>query len=282
MCGAIQIGSAKCWECLNGQCSGTKPKPPPAQKNMCTCNGEISYVYGACPRCDKPSGSTSCFAKDVGTACRLVDSSASAIAAFEACYHQDAQPLSAAVLVLMAELQAGDRVLSTTPKGELTTTTVVAIQHQSVDTFAEMLTFHMADGASVSMTPDHALFVDSMLVAAADVQVGSNLTGGDGHAAVVVERITRGAGAIVNPVTASGTLLASDGHGTPILAASHPIWIAPFVLHSLFARTLVNAAVGYVGDVDTFVGALGLDLGKLAASLGVVALALKMPKAASK
>ena len=121
-----------------------------------------------------------------------------------------------------------------------------------------MLTFHTAAGA-VSMTPDHAVFADGQLVAAAQVKVGSLLSTG------AVKRITKGEAAIINPVTASGTIVA-DG----VLAASNPLWIASLTVDAPLARAVVNAVLYAVGDVDSV--AAGFVKVAVTAFLGAAAL----------
>ena len=193
-------------------------------------------------------GSPSCFAKLMTTACLL----SSACAPFE-CKQ-----------VLMADLAVGDLVL-TAAAGVLAATTVIAVQHKAVDTIAEMLTFDMADGTSVSMTPDHAIFADGQLVAAAEAKVGSTLTNTEGDS-VAVERITKSEGAIINAVTASGTILA-DG----VLAASNPLWVASLTVDAPIARAVVNAVLYAVGDVDS----IAAGFVKVAATLALAAAALR-------
>lgn len=156
----------------------------------------------------------------------------------------------------MAELVPGDLVL-----GRNGATTVVAVQHKAIDTVAEMLTFHTSQGASVSMTADHGLFVDGALVAAADAKVGSLLSAG------VVERITKHQGKIINAVTEDGTVVA-DG----VLAASNPMWIASLTIDAPLTRTLVNMALYAAGDVDS----VGMGVGTVLFKLAVAALAAMM------
>ena len=163
----------------------------------------------------------------------------------------------------MADLAAGDLVLTATSEGALAATTVVAVQHKAVDTVAEMLTFDTADGASVSMTADHAVFVGGRLVAAAEAKVGSTLTNAKGETAIV-KRITKSEGAIINPVTSSGTIFA-DG----ILAASNPLWIASLTVDAPLTRAIVNVVLYAVGDVDS----IAAGSAKVAASAAVAALA---------
>ena len=155
----------------------------------------------------------------------------------------------------MADLVPFDVVL-----GRDGPTTVVAVQHNAVDTLAEMLTLHTADGSSVSMTPNHAVFVDGELVAAADAKIGSTLSTG------IVTKITKGEASIINAVTASGTIVA-DG----IVAASNPMWIASLTVDAPLTRAVVNAVLYAVGDVDSVTAGCA----KVAATLAGAALAAK-------
>ena len=198
--------------------------------------------------------SNPCFAKESTTACMYSSSKAE-------CEN-----------VLMVDLAPGDLVL-----GRDGATRVVSVQHKAVDTIAEMLTFHTADGASVSMTPDHALFVDGALVAAAEAEVGATLTNAKGEA-TTIKRIVKGSSAIINAVTADGTVVANG-----VLAASNPLWIASLTVDAPLTRTVVNAAIFAAGDVDSVGAGVGSVLTQLAASLaiGVLALNLKARKASA-
>jgi hypothetical protein len=220
-------------------------------------------------------GDDTCFAKEASTAC-LVFGDAAPTAAYAQCYEGAAE--EGAKLVLMKELAAGDRVLSMA-EGALAITRVVVNQHVNADKSAPMLTLHTSQGA-VSMTPDHAVFVDGALVAASEAKVGSVLTNAQGE--VAIKRITKSDAAIVNPVTASGTILASDA-SAPVLAASHPIWIAPLMVESTVARSVANAALYFVGnsvETSSRTGFVALLLAKAAATLAVVGLVTR--KASSK
>ncbi len=204
--------------------SGPSPSSSPA----------LPSSPGPGPSGPSPSSSP-CFAKETTTACHLSSTAA-------ACDR-----------VLLADLVPGDLVL-----GRDGATTVVAVQHKAVDTLAEMLTFHTTDGASVSMTPDHGLFVDGALMAAADAKVGSTLSAG------TITRITKGKATIINAVTADGTIIA-DG----ILAASNPLWIAALTVDAPITRALVNAALYAAGDVDSVGAGFVAVLSKTAATLVV-------------
>jgi len=218
-----------------------------------TTGGDTSTTTGA-PSSSTTGGTSSgkkdCFARDT-TACFL------------------ASPLAECEHVLMADLAVGDLVL-----GREGATRVLANQHKAVESFAEMLTFVMADGATVSMTPTHGLWVDGTLAAAADVKVGSLVTNAQGES-VVVKRIATASKSIINPVTADGTIIASG-----ILAASNPSWIAALTVDAPVARAVVNTVLYAVGDVDS----IEAGCAKVTAAIAIAAIASKLLKsrAASK
>ena len=162
--------------------------------------------------------------------------------------------------VLMTDLVSGDLVL-----GRNGATRVIAVHHKNNHDparVAPMLNFHMRGRGKVSMTPDHGIFSDGKLVAASEVFVGSVLSGGK------VERITKSMAGIVNPVTADATIVA-DG----VLAASHPFAVAKDLIDAPTMRTILNACMYSVGDVDGFAEA-GFIAGDFAARLGILAASL--------
>ena len=187
-----------------------------------------------------------------------------------ACYSQQDVDASAE-LVLMADLVSGDRVLTATVDGAAFVTRVVANQHAAADKSSEMLTLLTTGGTSVSLTPDHALWIDGKLAAAAEAKVGSLLSSGR-----VVERVTTTAAAtVINSVTISGTILASDAGGAPILTATHPIWIAGLVDSSFAARAVVTAAAFVAGDVGSVsAGVIGVCV-KLGATLAIARMVIR-------
>jgi hypothetical protein len=156
---------------------------------------------------------------------------------------------------MLASLKAGDRVLTAdATSGALGITHVLVNQHASAagsddPATSALLRLHTSDGAVLTLTPDHALYVDGALAAARDVTIGSALTTIDAIATIVTRITPLPGGPVVNPTTASGTILASD-HGAPLLAASHPIWIAPLLLASPTARTLANVALSLAGHLE--------------------------------
>lgn len=226
--------------------------------NNCCNTKPLPGSIGSC--CDKDT--KSCFAKDSTMACLVTEPIAPPEAAFEQCYEgvkgRDAK------LVLMADLTAGDVVLTTSASGALATTRIIANQHKWVDDRSPMLTIQTTDGSVISMTHDHALFVDGELAAASDVAAGSVLTTAHGGRTTVATVRSAVDAPVINPVTAEGSLLASD-QGAPILAASHPMWVAPLVLESVVARFLVNRALAVAGDVGSLSGGAASVLSKLAA-----------------
>ena len=198
--------------------------------------------------------------------------------AYEACYSH-ATSATGAERVKMSDLTAGDSIL-TIADGALDATRVLVNQHSGTEIKATVMTVHTSDGATLSLTPDHALFVDGKLAAAHTATRGSLLINARGET-VTVTRVTQSAKAerVVNPVTASGTLLASD-RGEPLLAAAHPAWIAEaalmypsYSLSSLLAYafpTVVQAT--YDSIVEPLVAPVAQHLPAFSAALPTSAL----------
>ncbi len=201
----------------------------------CKCVDRVTCWY-------KPSdfGSSTCFDKASTTACHLASPTAE-------CNH-----------VLMADLAVGDLVL-----GREGATTVLAVQHKAVDTRADMITLHTADGGVLSLTHDHALFVDGVLRAAREAKVGATLTNALGQP-TRIKRIVKGEGLIVNAVTCDGTIVANG-----LLAASNPLSIASLTVDKPLLRAVVNAVIFVAGDVDS----VASGAATVAATLAFAALA---------
>lgn len=165
----------------------------------------------------------------------------------------------------MADLVPGDLVL-----GRDGPTTVIAVQHKSIDTVAEMLTISTTSGTSVSMTPDHALYVDGALVRAADATVGALIIESNGEL-TPIKRITKSKATIINAVTASGTIIADH-----VVVASNPFWIASVTVDAPVLRAVVNAAIHLAGDVESLSAGCAVVLCKICtATLAVGAFALR-------
>jgi len=189
-----------------------------AQVNL----GSMSYRCSILP----------CFSREVSTACLMSDLTAPAQSAYDQCFG-DATETTGASRVLMTELRAGDHVLTVDPaSGEPVATRIVVNQHiKPSNVVSEVLTVHHADG-SIAVTPDHVVSVDGEFASANTIAPGSTLAmpTAEGHLRrVAVEAVTKSTGGIINPLTASGTILAATD-GAAVLASAYPDWIASFML----------------------------------------------------
>lgn len=183
----------------------------------------------------------SCFARDSSTACRRLDAAASPAFAYDACYNAVSSSAAAAASgaaerVPMARLRAGDRVLTADVEGSLTFTRVIVTQHSMATPMltSPMLTLTTGAGTSLTLTPDHALYLDGLLQPASAATAGATLTDAHGKP-VAIRKVTHlHDQAVINPMTASATILASDkdAAGPPVLAASHPMWVAAALVDS--------------------------------------------------
>jgi len=187
-----------------------------------------------------------CFAKDTTTACRVADAAAAPADAYGACW-EAANP-AIAERVLMAELSAGDVVLTgSRDDGALAFTRVLVNEKRAADVASAVLTLETASGEALSLTADHALFLDGRLAAAGAAQVGATLTTPRGASAIT--RISARTTSVVNPITLAGTILAADGSRAPLLATTAQMWIAPFMvespLYSLLVRLSLSSAASY-------------------------------------
>merc|ERR1719149_163795 len=73
-----------------------------------------------------------------------------------------------------------------------------------------------------SLTPDHVLELDGEWAPAREAKAGSRLSNGR-----TVERVTDARSGIINPLTASGTILANG-----VVASVYPEWISTHMLSS--------------------------------------------------
>jgi hypothetical protein len=168
---------------------------------------------------------------DDGDPCKLQSPSAvSPVEAYRMCY-SGANGGDAAILVLMKTLAAGDIVLAANADtGALSIERVIVNQHRAHTRMSSFVELHHSAG-TLTLTPDHVLLVNGAFAAARDAKPGSTLTLA-GNKGAVVQRVTLTHGAVINPVTASGTVMAADGAGEPVIAATHPEWSAPFMMSS--------------------------------------------------
>lgn len=120
----------------------------------------------------------------------------------------------------MTELTAGDFVLS----GKAEVSRVLFNQHAQVSQAAPTVTISHAEG-SLSLTADHVLLADGEFVAAREVKAGAVLSSGAKVTAVAPSTHT-----IINPITANSKILAAGLEGAPVVASTHPAWIAELLM----------------------------------------------------
>jgi hypothetical protein len=155
----------------------------------------------------------------------------------------------------MADLSAGD-IVATDHGLER----VVLNQHKSDGQWAELMRIETADGAAITVTPDHVIAIDGTFVAAAEAAIGRSLSAG------TIAKVTRvAAGPVINPITSSGTILVADvDGGAPVLASTYPHYIAsfllslptfPFIGTQLLSRLAPSALQGFYERVELAVAA---------------------------
>ena len=134
----------------------------------------------------------------------------------------------------MADLIAGDVVVSASDDLEPALTRVVVNQHARSDITSPMVELVHSEG-SLSLTPDHVLFLDGKFTPARLAKPGAALSP---RATVLAAHGSTDSG-IVNPITASSRILAAGaGGGQPVLASTHPEWIAEYLLTSSYPLPL--------------------------------------------
>jgi len=144
----------------------------------------------------------------------------------------------------MTSLTAGDRVLSGLPGGDLTVSRVITNQHLlPVPRLSTLLTIHF-DGGSLTVTPDHMLYIDHSLHPARAATVGSWLDDAKGGVRRV-SAVTMVAGAIINPHTTAGTIVAAGAVGAPILATTYGEWIAD-AMPAITVQATISHAISLV------------------------------------
>jgi len=188
-----------------------------------------------------------CFDRST-TACRVTSTMTTSETAYAACFnHHPAskeEPLLAE-RVPMTELRSGDRVLSHTD-GTKMIDHVLFNQHvKATRSHTPMLRLVLEEGDSeLRVTPDHVIMVDGKWQPARMAVAGSSLTNADGKF-VRVRSVSLVTGGVINPVTASGTILAAGKEGSPFLASTYGEWIADRVLprtaHSFLSEVLITA-----------------------------------------
>jgi len=229
--GTVELGSTSTVTTLSGDGASSVTVTQFTSTNPLVTGTGTGNGTGNTPTTTASGGDDApCFDRDQTTACRLLDASLAPTAAFSRCFGDS--PTEGAERVLMADLVAGDLVLSDAS----TTTRVVVNQHVPEPAVtAHLLTLEHATG-SLSLTPDHVIFVDGSFLPARAASPGSTLSGG-----AVVMRVSHGHGAVINPITASGKILAAGLNGTPVVAATANEWAADALLSPFAAYSLAFA-----------------------------------------
>jgi len=135
----------------------------------------------------------------------------------------------AATRAPMSELAAGDTVLSDAD----TAARVVVNQHKIEDGKASLLITLTHARGSLALTPDHVLELDGKFMPAREAHVGAALSNG-----AVIEAISHSRGGIINPITATGKILAAAATGEPVVAATGNEWLADVMLSAYPKYTL--------------------------------------------
>jgi len=142
----------------------------------------------------------------------------------------------------MVDLVSGDAVATSAGIER-----VVLSQHREASLVAELVRIETSEGAAITVTSDHVLFIDGAFVPAARAAVGSTLSTG------IVSKLVRTSGLVVNPITPSGTILTADTSAPTrsLLAATHPEWIASFLLSSPLFPAVATRALSHIAPVTT-------------------------------
>ena len=209
------------------------PAPPPGA--FAPGSGTLENPSGQHLTAGAASDPSNCFGADASLACRLIAPTATADAAYAACFGGGANaPTRPAELVSLRALASGDRVLTATvADGTPFVDRVIFTQHATGTVSAPLLRIEMANGAALTVTADHAIIANGELIAAAHVPVGARLS----MASSVVAVTPIPSATVINPITTSGTLLVADATAAatkpvPVLSPTHPIWIAPAMLRA--------------------------------------------------
>jgi len=142
------------------------------------------------------------------------------------CFGRDTTAmLASGETVPMISLQSGDLVHDSPD----TITRVIVNQHKKAAHLSSPLLEVEHARGTLRISPDHVISVDGVFVAAREATVGSTLTGSSAVTSDLitseVARVTPTTGGVINPLTASGKIMA-DG----ILATTYPEWIAGYML----------------------------------------------------
>mmetsp|Transcript_36886 Transcript_36886/g.73573 ORF Transcript_36886/g.73573 Transcript_36886/m.73573 type:complete len:604 (-) Transcript_36886:481-2292(-) len=193
-----------------------------------------------------------CFSAQSTHACKVVSSIIPASTAHSLCFDRSGGAITGnstelVHLLPMTELGAGDTVLSMDMNGRLVFDHVLVNMHMHDQRKAQMVHLHHSNG-TVSMTLDHMLWLCGRgLVAAGEVRMW-DLIMGNGHC-YAIHAIEYSNEDIINPITLSGFILATDKGGQPVLSSVISRGSMKYLLAS-----------NYRFFQGTFIGALSLLL----------------------
>lgn len=127
----------------------------------------------------------------------------------------------------MSDLVAGDLVATV-----LGLERVIVNQHKTSSDSATLLKLKTASATTISVTPDHVIHLNGRFAPAAEASVGDRISvlSETTISEIAIVSISVITSKVVNPVTPSGTILAVENGGEPVLASTHPEWIAHFLL----------------------------------------------------
>ena len=169
--------------------------------------------------------SNPCFGRDM-FACRILDPLLHPAIAYRRCFESSIDRGIAPVgaeKVPMTLLRAGDTVLRTAAAA----TRVLVNQHVVSEERSSLLSIRHTSGGSpgaLTVTPDHFIFLDGVAAPASLASPGARL-----GANASVTAIGTSVGGFVNPITASGTILAASAASLPVAASTYGGWIAPIM-----------------------------------------------------
>mmetsp|Transcript_26176 Transcript_26176/g.43309 ORF Transcript_26176/g.43309 Transcript_26176/m.43309 type:complete len:497 (-) Transcript_26176:358-1848(-) len=267
--GTDQLCNADSYALCVASAPGDCPNPSKNEAgalNVQLCSSTRKYSHK-----EESSSSDPCFARTDTHACLLHGEGVTAASAFSQCFLGHEQ--TTANRVLMSSLKAGDIVLSDAQHA----TGVVVNQHARVERAAQMLTLHHS-GGQLTLTPDHVLYLDGAWLPARAAKAGSRLSNG-----LKVTAITFGTQAIINPITASGSILAAGPNDQPIVAATANEWLSDILLSGYPKYTLsFKLASAYPALVQAYYDAVLEPFFTLAVPrLKQIKTALPMPVLAS-
>jgi len=156
--------------------------------------------------------------------------------------------------------------------GVATIVGVFVNQHVGRERMAPLRRLELEGGGALTVTDDHVILIDGQWRPAGEATVGSSVgvtIHGAPQTSNTVATIVHSVGAVVNPVTTSGTILAFDigsnsagaqgaaAASAPVLASTHSAWLAapmlnasafPLPLSAALSRALPTHTQGFYSE----------------------------------